>query len=59
MLDSNGREGTLEEEFKKGMALQEQRNKANDISPEGGDLTPDSMKADDKMRSLGNIQTYR
>ncbi|KAL1397496.1 hypothetical protein pipiens_000246, partial [Culex pipiens pipiens] len=41
------------------MALQEQRNKANDISPEGGDLTPDSMKADDKMRSLGNIQTYR
>ncbi|KAL9706393.1 hypothetical protein quinque_009911 [Culex quinquefasciatus] len=59
LLDSNGREGTLEEEFKKGMALQEQRNKANDISPEGGDLTPDSMKADDKMRSLGNIQTYR
>uniref|UniRef100_A0A1Q3FX35 Putative leucine-rich repeat lrr protein n=1 Tax=Culex tarsalis TaxID=7177 RepID=A0A1Q3FX35_CULTA len=67
LLDSNGREGTLEEEFKKGMALHEQleqqqkRSKANDISPEGGggDLTPDSMKADDKMRSLGNIQTYR
>ncbi|XP_058815186.1 leucine-rich repeat and calponin homology domain-containing protein isoform X2 [Topomyia yanbarensis] len=57
--------GTLEEEFKKGVMLLDQQerkkslqNNSNDISPEG-DLTPDSMKADDKLRSLGNIQTYR
>ncbi|XP_058451089.1 leucine-rich repeat and calponin homology domain-containing protein isoform X2 [Malaya genurostris] len=57
--------GTLEEEFKKGVMLLDQQerkklsqNNSNDISPEG-DLTPDSIKADDKMRSLGNIQTYR
>nr|XP_029709186.1 leucine-rich repeat and calponin homology domain-containing protein 1 isoform X2 [Aedes albopictus] len=57
--------GTLEEEFRKGVALLDQQerrklsnNNSNDISPEG-DVTPDSMKADEKMRALGNIQTYR
>ncbi|XP_053697000.1 leucine-rich repeat and calponin homology domain-containing protein isoform X3 [Sabethes cyaneus] len=57
--------GTLEEEFKKGVMLldQQDRKKANnsnsnDMSPEG-DLIPEGMKTDDKMRSLGNIQTYR
>ncbi|XP_055632823.1 leucine-rich repeat and calponin homology domain-containing protein isoform X2 [Toxorhynchites rutilus septentrionalis] len=57
--------GSLEEEFKKGIALQDQlerkklSNKNNiDISPEG-DLTLDSAKSDEKMRTLGNIQTYR
>ncbi|XP_065073907.1 leucine-rich repeat and calponin homology domain-containing protein isoform X2 [Ochlerotatus camptorhynchus] len=62
---SGGGGGTLEEEFRKGCALLDQQerkklanNNSNDISPEG-DLTPDSLKADEKMRSLGNIQTYR
>ncbi|XP_055599518.1 leucine-rich repeat and calponin homology domain-containing protein-like isoform X2 [Uranotaenia lowii] len=65
LLSGGSGERTLEEEFRRGVALQEQaerrklaNNNSNDISPEG-DLTPDSMKADDKMRSLGNIQTYR
>ncbi|XP_062547620.1 leucine-rich repeat and calponin homology domain-containing protein isoform X2 [Armigeres subalbatus] len=57
--------GTLEEEFRKGVALLDQQerkklsnNNSNDISPEG-DVTPDGIRADEKMRSLGNIQTYR
>ncbi|XP_021702017.1 leucine-rich repeat and calponin homology domain-containing protein 1 isoform X2 [Aedes aegypti] len=63
--DFHGAAGTLEEEFRKGVALLDQQerkklsnNNSNDISPEG-DVTPDSIKADEKMRSLGNIQTYR
>ncbi|XP_055551073.1 leucine-rich repeat and calponin homology domain-containing protein isoform X2 [Wyeomyia smithii] len=60
-----GGNGTLEEEFKKGVMLLDQQDQkkanngnSNDMSPEG-DLTPEGMKTDDKMRSLGNIQTYR
>lgn len=31
---------------------------SNGESPDG-DFTPDSHKSDDKLKSLGNVQTYR
>lgn len=31
---------------------------SNDVSPDT-DLTRDSLKSEDKYKSLGNIQTYR
>lgn len=31
---------------------------SNDVSPDG-DYTPESQKSEDKLKLLGNIQTYR
>lgn len=31
---------------------------SNEASPDG-DHTPESQKSDEKLKSLGNIQTYR